>query len=177
VYIRYNLQSFLTNRNSVLCSFGGRTHKGTSAERTCGSRFSYRTLAHAYFPEDGRIHFNEGFYFTDKTSSGYNLMWIAVHEFGHALGLSHTGEYDAIMYPYYTGYQPNLKLHSDDIAGIQALYGENTDRNKQTNSRNCPLSFLFRLSSTSWARCCFQLTTELTSERKQRKVYYNRTIS
>ena len=72
-------------------------------------------------------------------------MFVAVHELGHALGLSHSGEDDAIMYPYYTGYQPNLKLHSDDIAGIQALYGENTDRNKQTNSRNCPLSFLLRL--------------------------------
>ena len=28
------------------------------------------------------------------------------------------------MYPYYTGYVPNMQLHSDDIAGIQYLYGE-----------------------------------------------------
>lgn len=28
------------------------------------------------------------------------------------------------MYPYYTGYTPNMQLHSDDIAGIQSLYGK-----------------------------------------------------
>ena len=28
------------------------------------------------------------------------------------------------MYPYYTGYVPDMKLHSDDIAGIQYLYGK-----------------------------------------------------
>ncbi|XP_078357012.1 uncharacterized protein LOC144641873 isoform X1 [Oculina patagonica] len=28
------------------------------------------------------------------------------------------------MYPYYTVYVPNLQLHSDDIDGIQSLYGE-----------------------------------------------------
>ena len=27
------------------------------------------------------------------------------------------------MYPYYTGYVADMKLHSDDIAAIQSLYG------------------------------------------------------
>ena len=27
------------------------------------------------------------------------------------------------MYPYYTGYVANMKLHSDDINGIRSLYG------------------------------------------------------
>lgn len=27
------------------------------------------------------------------------------------------------MYPFYTGYVPDMELHSDDIAGIQYLYG------------------------------------------------------
>ena len=29
----------------------------------------------------------------------------------------------AIMFPSYEGYRPNLDLNSDDIKGIQALYG------------------------------------------------------
>lgn len=41
---------------------------------------------------------------------------------GHALGLDHTNIYGALMYPMYQ-YVPNLKLHADDIAGMQSLYG------------------------------------------------------
>ena len=107
------------------CSFGTRRHGGTNAERTCGSAFDGpgRVLAHAYFPSDGRAHFDEDETYTDGTSRGTNLLWVATHEFGHSLGLKHSDVRGAIMYPYYTGYVPNMKLHSDDIRGIQSLYG------------------------------------------------------
>jgi predicted Zn-dependent protease len=55
---------------------------------------------------------------------GTNFFWTAVHEIGHALGVDHSTYWDAIMYPYYTGYKPNLKLHEDDIMAIQAKYGK-----------------------------------------------------
>ena len=51
-------------------------------------------------------------------------IFYGVHEFGHSLGLQHSNVQGAVMYPYYTGYVPNMQLHSDDIAGIQSLYGK-----------------------------------------------------
>ncbi|KAL9986776.1 hypothetical protein ACROYT_G000971 [Oculina patagonica] len=108
----------------IKISFGKQTHGGTSVESTCPEPFdgANGNLAHASFPEDGVVHFNEDITFTHGTSSGYNLLWVAMHEFGHSLGLDHTNIKEAIMYAYYTG--SNLQLHSDDIDGIQYLYGE-----------------------------------------------------
>lgn len=118
--------------NLFLISYGTKSHSGTNVERTCPYPFDGAggTLAHAYFPEDGRAHFDEDETFTDGTYSGINLLWVAVHEFGHSLGLEHTNIYGAVMYPYYKGYVPDIKLHSDDIAGIQYLYGKTQSKNK-----------------------------------------------
>lgn len=75
-------------------------------------------------PEDGRAHFDDAETFTHNSPRGTNLLWTATHEFGHVLGLDHSSDRDAIMFPYYPDfYHPNLSLEPDDIAGIQSLYG------------------------------------------------------
>ena len=55
--------------------------------------------------------------------AGVNLFIVAAHEFGHSLGLAHSSVPNSLMAPFYQGYVPNYRLHADDIAAIQQLYG------------------------------------------------------
>ena len=90
-------------------------------------------LAHAYDPEDGRVHFDEDQTFTDSTAQGISLLANAVHEFGHALGLDHSGVQSAVMYAFYTpGKAANLD--QDDINGIRAIYGKHVCIGQVTSS-------------------------------------------
>lgn len=53
-----------------------------------------------------------------------NLFYVAAHEFGHSLGLFHSKDPNALMYPVYRKFDPSVfPLHQDDINGIQHLYG------------------------------------------------------
>ncbi|CRK95035.1 CLUMA_CG008519, isoform B [Clunio marinus] len=82
------------------------------------------TLAHAYFPVyGGDAHFDDAEQWTVNSARGTNLFQVAAHEFGHSLGLSHSDVRSALMAPFYRGYDSVFKLDSDDIQGIQALYG------------------------------------------------------
>ena len=49
---------------------------------------------------------------------------VATHEIGHALGLAHSNEPDAVMSPFYQGYSAQFRLANDDILGIRKLYGK-----------------------------------------------------
>uniref|UniRef100_A0A8C8DF16 Collagenase 3 n=1 Tax=Oncorhynchus tshawytscha TaxID=74940 RepID=A0A8C8DF16_ONCTS len=82
-------------------------------------------LAHAYPPGrdiGGDTHFDEDEHWSID-SDAYNLFLVATHEFGHALGLSHSSDPGALMYPIYS-YSQGYPLSEDDITGIQALYGQ-----------------------------------------------------
>ncbi|MDQ3654313.1 MAG: matrixin family metalloprotease [Chloroflexota bacterium] len=87
-------------------------------------------LAHAYYPPPaggslaGDAHFDEAETWTvalPVPAGGYDLFTVAAHEFGHSLGLAHSADAGALMYPYYGG--PHRYLGADDVLGIQTIYG------------------------------------------------------
>ncbi|XP_040195249.1 collagenase 3-like [Rana temporaria] len=88
-------------------------------------------LAHAFPPGDhigGDIHFDEEETWTVNVSD-YNLFSVAVHEIGHSLGLDHSGNPRALMFPFYTHFSSEVfTLPTDDILGIQELYGSKPSR-------------------------------------------------
>lgn len=96
-------------------------------ERKCGSKFDgwNGVLAHAYFPSDGRLHFDEKEWWSAYENHGLfkqPLPQVATHEIGHALGLEHSNVKGSIMWP--SCCESTAKLHQDDINGIRKIYGK-----------------------------------------------------
>lgn len=86
-------------------------------------------MAHAFGPGDydlaGDMHIDNdetwGLGQQGEDREATDLLMVATHELGHSLGLAHSLDPGAIMYPYYTGAN---QLGQDDIKAIQSLYGE-----------------------------------------------------
>ena len=90
-------------------------------------------LAHAFFPPvppnsaqpiQGDTHFDEAETWTITVPPAvgqFDLTTVAIHEFGHALGLNHSPVVGSCMEAFYGG--PRRVLHGDDIAGVTSIYG------------------------------------------------------
>ena len=83
-------------------------------------------LAHASFPnpyDNGQVflHFDDDERWVDSETRDVDLMTVAAHEIGHTLGLAHSNDPNALMFPSYSG--PRRFLSEDDVAGAQAIYG------------------------------------------------------
>ncbi len=96
---------------------------------------SGKTLAHAYYPFSttdglaGDVHFDSGDSWSINPKHGFDILEVAVHEIGHALGLGHENTNTAILNPLYGRRYSGLGtsfLFQDDINGIRAIYGAGT---------------------------------------------------
>ncbi|XP_077397868.1 uncharacterized protein LOC144033558 [Festucalex cinctus] len=98
-------------------------------------------LAHANSPgrqQGGDTHFDDDEQWT-LTQRGVNLLLVASHEFGHALGLDHSRDRSALMFPTYKYVNTNgYRLPDDDRRGVQALYGSRTQEPTKAPKPNPP---------------------------------------
>lgn len=94
--------------------------------RIGGYSFSDSNLAIGYYPPQGNNYSIAGdFCFNTAKAfningSDYDLFTVALHEFGHTLGLGHSTTTAATMYSTYNG--KDTALNADDISGIKAIY-------------------------------------------------------
>jgi hypothetical protein len=103
-------------------------------------------LAHAFLPPTagwtdalaGDIHFDDDENWTMAerpifSGQSIDLVTVAAHEIGHALGLGHSNVSCALMNPLYNG--SHRFLAQDDINGIRAIYGNRSPIN--ISNLNC----------------------------------------
>ncbi|XP_072259145.1 neutrophil collagenase-like isoform X2 [Pyxicephalus adspersus] len=111
----------ITGQADILIQFSRSSHNDQSP-------FDGRNgvLAHAYFPGlgiGGDAHFDEDETWTNNRAA-FNLFLVAAHEFGHSLGLEHSNNPSALMFPNYRYVNTEgYRLPEDDVVRIQALYG------------------------------------------------------
>jgi hypothetical protein len=139
--------------------------------RIGGYNFGSSTLATGYLPPPpnnysiaGDIEFNTGQVWA--ISGTYDLFTVAAHEFGHALGMTHSTDATAIMYGTYNTRKTDLG--SDDIAGIQSIYGARTpdqyDTGAGNNTFGTAADITSQINSTSLTALVSNLNIATTSD-------------
>jgi hypothetical protein len=102
----------------------GRHHRvprGGARRRRCVRR----PAGHAFAPTNGRFHLDAAEAWVTGGDEAVDLESVAVHEIGQLLGLGHSAEPDAIMYPTITSLTRKVELTADDVEGVQSLYAGN----------------------------------------------------
>jgi len=135
-YLKFESTKDIEKADFVI-SFGGKEHlfpywddeSDQLAYKKCPYDFDgvSGVLAHAWtlearHPFGGQMHMDEAEdWGMMHTHDKKDLLTVFLHEFGHNLGIAHSGEKGAIMYPTYNGRKEYL--HKDDIAALKAKLG------------------------------------------------------
>ncbi|KAL4643668.1 hypothetical protein ACB092_02G108700 [Castanea dentata] len=81
------------------------------------------TVAHAFRPTDGRLHFDaDNQWSVGAVPGAMDYETVALHEIGHLLGLGHSSVQGSVMWPAIDTGATAHSLQKDDIDRIKALY-------------------------------------------------------
>lgn len=70
----------------------------------------------------GHVHFDDDETFTVNGGDGVDLLWVAVHELGHSLGMNDNYHPSSVLFSFYKGYTPNLQLEKDYNTFMLSFY-------------------------------------------------------
>jgi hypothetical protein len=70
------------------------------------------------------MEFDPDWSWTLGRPTSVDLQSVALHEFGHALGLNHSTDGGAVMFATYSSGTEKRTPNADDVAGLFAIYGE-----------------------------------------------------
>lgn len=114
------------NANVVMYRDSSWPYEG-SANTLALTTVTYNLDTGEIYDADMELNSADNHFTTGDTGVDFDLLSIVTHEAGHFLGLAHTPEVSATMYPTYAQHTTNLReLSADDIAGICAIYPPGT---------------------------------------------------
>ena len=94
-----------------------------SANTLALTTVTYALESGEIYDADMELNSADNQFTTSDTGVQFDLLSIVTHEAGHFLGLAHTPDPTATMYPNYIPHSTNLRhLAADDISGICAIY-------------------------------------------------------
>ncbi len=117
----YNMSA--GNANIIMFHDDNWPYEGQPGDTLALTTVTYSLDTGQIYDADMELNSADNNFTLGDTNVDFDLLSIVTHESGHFLGMAHSHDPNAVMWPEYVEHTTNLRhLTSDDIAGICAIY-------------------------------------------------------